>query len=105
MPLAYDDPKNPIRLVEHALVTRAGGLQAIITGPAATAHSTLRTRCLNTGPNDDPNPATVLADVRPDSSAPRVEQKITRDLGQPEYKQIDLRAFEISRPDFVVASR
>ena len=28
MPLAYDDPKNPIRHVEHALVTRAGGLQA-----------------------------------------------------------------------------
>ncbi len=45
----------------------------------------------------------VLADVRPGSSAPPEEQKINRDLRQPEYKQIDLRAFEDSQPDFVVS--
>jgi suppressor of ftsI len=102
MPLAYHDPKNPIKIVEHALVPPAGRLEAVVTGPAASVHSTLRTRCVNTGPDGDPNPAMVLADIRPGSSAPPVEQKINRDLRQPEYKETDLRAFEASQPDFVV---
>jgi suppressor of ftsI len=103
MPVAYHDPRNPIRIVEHALVPPAGRLEAIVTGPATSVHSTLRTRCVNTGPTGDPNPAMVLADVRLGSSAPPVKQKINRDLRQPEYKQIDLRAFEASQPDFVVS--
>jgi suppressor of ftsI len=103
MPLAYHDPKNPIEIVEHALVPPAGRLEAVVTGPAASVHSTLRTRCVNTGPDGDPNPAMVLADVRPGSSALPIEQKINRDLRQPPHKQVDLRAFEASRPDFVVS--
>ncbi len=103
MPLAYHDPKNPIMIVEHALVPPAGRLEAIVTGPTASAHSALRTRCVNTGPDGDPNPAMVLADVRPGSLAPHLQQKINRDFMQPEYKQIDLRVFEASQPDFVVA--
>ncbi|HXM93927.1 MAG TPA: multicopper oxidase family protein [Candidatus Dormibacteraeota bacterium] len=103
LPLAYHDPKNPIKIVEHALVPPAGRLEAVVTGPAANAHATLRTRCVNTGPDGDPDPAMVLADVRPPSSAPPVKQKINVDLRQPEYKQIDLRAFEASEPDFVMS--
>jgi suppressor of ftsI len=103
MPLAYHDPRNPIKVVEHALVPPAGRLEAIVTGPAANVHSTLRTRCVDTGPDGDPNPAMVLTDVRPGPSVPPVSQKINRDLRPPEYKQIDLRAFEASKPDFVVA--
>jgi suppressor of ftsI len=102
MPLAYHDAKNPINIVEHALVPPAGRLEAIVTGPIASAHSALRTRCVDTGPDGDPNPAMVLADVRPDSSAPLVKQKVNHDL-RPEYKQIDLRAFEASQPDFIVS--
>src|SRR6202795_5123610 len=51
MPLAYHDPNNPIKIVEHALVPPAGRLEAIVTGPAARVHSALRTRCVNTGPD------------------------------------------------------
>jgi suppressor of ftsI len=102
IPLAYHDPKHPTRFVEHALVPPAGRLEAIVTGPAAGAHSTLRTLCVNTGPDGDPNPAMVLADIRPGSSAPLTKQEAHRDLGQPEYHQVDLRAFEGSHPDFVV---
>ncbi len=103
MPLAYHDQKNPTKIVDHALVPPAGRLEAIVTGPSASAHSAFRTRCVDTGPDGDPNPAMVLADIRGGSSARPVKQKINRDLTPPEYKQIDLRAFETSQPDFVVS--
>jgi suppressor of ftsI len=103
MPLAYHDPKNPTKILEHALVPPAGRLEAIVTGPAATVHSTLRTRCVNTGPDGDANPTMVLADIRPDSAPPLVKQVVNRDLKPAEYKQIDLRAYEASQPDFVVS--
>jgi FtsP/CotA-like multicopper oxidase with cupredoxin domain len=45
----------------------------------------------------------VLADIRPGSLAPLVKQKVNRDLKPPEYRQIDLRVFEASQPDFVVS--
>jgi suppressor of ftsI len=102
MPLAYHDPKNPKELVEHALVPPAGRVEAIVTGSAASVHATLRTRCVNTGPDGDANPAMVLADVRPGSLAPRLQQTINGDLTQPEYRPIDLRTFEAAKPDFVV---
>ncbi len=102
MPLAYHDQKNPTKIVDHALVPPAGRLEAIVTGPSASAHSAFRTRCVDTGPDGDPNPAMVLADIRGGSSARPVKQKVNRDLTPPEYKQIDLRAFETSQPDFVV---
>ena len=103
MPLAYHDQKNPTKIVDHALVPPAGRLEAIVTGPSASAHSAFRTRCVDTGPDGDPNPAMVLADIRGGSSARPVKQKVNRDLTPPEYKQIDLRAFETSQPDFVVS--
>lgn len=101
MPLAYHDPKNPTKIVEHVLVAPAGRLEAVVTGPDSTAHASLRSLCVNTGPDGDPNPAMVLADIRPGSSTSRVAQRTNRDLRKPEYKQIDLQAFEQSEPDFV----
>jgi len=103
MPLAYHDRKNPTKIVDHALVPPAGRMEVIVTGPPTSAHSALRTRCVDTGPDGDPNPAMVLADIRPGSSAPLVEQSAKRDVRPPEYKQIDLRTFEASQPDFVVS--
>jgi FtsP/CotA-like multicopper oxidase with cupredoxin domain len=101
MPLAYHDPKNPAKIVEHALVSPAGRLEAIVTGPDSNARSTLRTLCVNTGLAGDPNPAMVLADIRPGSSTAPVRQRTDRDSRKPEFKQIDLKAFEQSEPDFV----
>ena len=101
MPLAYHDSKNPTKIVEHALVPPAGRLEAIVTGPHSNVHATLRTLCVNTGPDGDPNPAMVLADVRPGSFTPSLQQRTNRDSRKPEFKQIDLQAFEQSEPDFV----
>jgi suppressor of ftsI len=63
MPLAYHEPKSPTRTTNHLLVAPAGRLEAIVTGPPPGTHSALRTLCVNTGPNGDPNPEMVLADL------------------------------------------
>jgi FtsP/CotA-like multicopper oxidase with cupredoxin domain len=63
MPLAYHEPKSPTRTTNHLLVAPAGRLEAIVTGPPPGMHSALRTLCVNTGPNGDPNPEMVLADL------------------------------------------
>jgi FtsP/CotA-like multicopper oxidase with cupredoxin domain len=69
MPLAYHEPKRPTRESSHMLLSPAGRLEAIVTGPPSGSHSALRTLCVNTGPDGDPNPEMVLADLVP----PRTE--------------------------------
>ncbi len=102
MPLAYHDPKHPRKIVEHALVPPAGRLEAIVTGPDAGAHASLRTLCVDTGSAGDPNGAMVLADLHAGSAAPPEPQRNRRKLAPPEYKSIDLQAYESSKPDFSV---
>src|SRR5882757_4269504 len=102
MPLAYHDREHPTKVVEHALVPPAGRLEAIVTGPEVGAQSALRTLCVDTGSAGDPNPAMVLADLRAGSSAPPIAARNSRKLAPPEYKSLDLSAYEISQPDFTV---
>jgi len=69
MPLAYHDPKHRMRTTNHILLAPAGRVEAIVTGPPGGAHGALRTLCVDTGPDGDPNPEMVLADLiqpRPD---------------------------------------
>src|SRR6266550_7957829 len=63
MPLAYHEPNNPTRTTNHLLLAPAGRLEAIVTGPEPGTHSALRSLCVDTGPDGDPNPEMVLADV------------------------------------------
>ena len=63
MPLAYRDPKYPTRATDHLLVSPAGRVEAIITGPPSGTRATLRTLCVATGSAGDPNPEMVLADL------------------------------------------
>ena len=68
MPLAYHEPKRPTRISNHLLLAPAGRLEAIVTGPPLGMHGALRTLCVDTGPDGDPNPAMVMADVVQPSS-------------------------------------
>jgi suppressor of ftsI len=102
MPLAYHDPNRPRKLVDHALVPPAGRLEAIVTGPGAAAHASLRTLCVDTGSLGDPNPGMVLADLHTGSSAQPAPERNNRKLRPPEYKSVDLSAYESSQPDFTV---
>lgn len=102
MPLAYHDPKHPRKIADHALVPPAGRLEAIVTGPDAGAHASLRTLCVDTGPAGDPNAAMVLADLRAGTRKPPTPEKSTRKLTPPEYHSLDLKAYESAEPDFTV---
>jgi len=63
MPLAYHDPAIRTRSMKHVLLPPAGRVEAIVTGPPVDSHAALRSRCFDTGPDGDPNPAMILADI------------------------------------------
>src|SRR6202030_3516275 len=63
MPIAEHDPSRRTRSADHVLLPPAGRLEAIVTGPAATAPGRLVSRCVDTGPQGDANPAMILADI------------------------------------------
>ena len=71
MPLAFHDPKRRTKSVNHVFLPPAGRVEAIVAGPPIGTHGSLRTLCIDTGPDGDPNPAMTLADlvVRPHTAA------------------------------------
>jgi FtsP/CotA-like multicopper oxidase with cupredoxin domain len=101
IPIAYHDPNRPTRVADHVLLPPAGRVEAIVIGPAEGTLGFLSTRCVDTGPEGDPNPAMVLADAVPGSgvsSGPRIAL-----AKQPAaYKIIDLTSEEGAAPRFVV---
>jgi FtsP/CotA-like multicopper oxidase with cupredoxin domain len=101
MPIAYHESAHPTRTVNHFLLPPAGRIEALVTGPPSRAHATLRSLCVNTGPEGDPNPGMVLADVVPGIPAAPLLPKSTTTLNPPAHKTIDVQAKEKSDPDFV----
>jgi suppressor of ftsI len=107
MPLAYHEPKRPTRTSSHLLLAPAGRLEAIVTGPPSEPHRALRTLCVDTGPNGDPNPGMVLADLVPPSSAqsatdPAPEQVHAIDDRPPRHKASDVEPLKKAAPNFTV---
>ncbi len=107
MPLAYRDPRHSTRTTSHLLLAPAGRLEAIVTGPPPGVHAALRTLCVDTGPDGDPNPEMVLADLAHRGSEqstgdPRSRQIHAIDNRPPVYKLINVERLEKTAPDFVV---
>jgi len=104
MPLAYHEPKNPKLIANHMLVAPAGRLEAVVTGPPPGAHAALRTLCVDTGPDGDPNPEVVLADLG--SSGPRrgpvARAQVNVDKRSPIYKPVDVETLKKTAPSFKV---
>jgi suppressor of ftsI len=103
MPLAYHDPAVRKRTMRHVLVPPAGRVEAIVTGPPADSHAALRTRCFDTGPDGDSNPAMILADIVP--TQPSNLKTRPRLGGAPVYITFPpetLKRAEASEPQFVV---
>src|SRR5437016_4015246 len=103
MPLAYHDPSIRTRSMSHVLLPPAGRVEAIVTGPAADSHAALRTRCFDTGPDGDSNPAMDLADIV--SAPPSNVQTLPALGGAPVYASFPpttLKRVESSEPQFVV---
>ena len=101
MPIALHDPYHPTRIVGHVLLPPAGRLEAIVTGPAAGTPRHLISRCVDTGPDGDPNPAMVLADIVPRPGAGST-QKVLESSRKPDLKNLDLAAEEKAPPRFTV---
>ena len=100
MPIAQHDPNHPSRLADHVLLAPAGRMEAIVTGPAAGAAIRLISRCVDTGPQGDPNPAMVLADVVPKPAS--ASAKISESPVAANLKSLDLAAEEKTPPRFTV---
>jgi len=103
MPLAYHDPSIRKRSMSHVLVPPAGRVEAIVTGPSPDSHAAMRTRCFDTGPDGDTNPAMVLADIV--SAPPSNPQTLPAIDGAPVYASFPgttLKRVETSKPQFVV---
>jgi suppressor of ftsI len=102
MPLAYHDPAIRTRSMSHVLVPPGGRVEAIVTGPSSDSHATLRTRCFDTGPDGDPNPAMVLADIIP-AQSPTQNPRRGDDVA-PVYVRFSetvLKRVQHSEPQFV----
>src|SRR5205085_3948665 len=85
------------------LVARAGRLEAIVIGPAADAHASLRTRCFDSGPEGDSNPAMVLADiVSSQNVTPQNRPALGGDAVFVKYPSTVLSRVQSSQPEFLV---
>jgi FtsP/CotA-like multicopper oxidase with cupredoxin domain len=105
MPLAFHDPKRRVEFADHILVPPAGRVEAIVTGPRSGAEASLRTRCFDTGPDGDPNPAMVLADLAGKVPAAHKIATTFTVPQMPVYKPLSpklIARVEKSVPDFVV---
>jgi FtsP/CotA-like multicopper oxidase with cupredoxin domain len=103
MPFAYHDPSIRKRSMSHVCVPPAGRVEAIVTGPSADSHAALRSRCFDTGPDGDSNPAMVLADIV--SAQPSSLEGRPPLGGAPVYATFPpavLKRVEASEPQFVV---
>src|SRR5260370_32592288 len=102
MPLAYHDPSIRTRSMSHVLLPPAGRVEAIVTGPPADSHVALRSRCFDTGPDGDSNPAMILADIvsaKPSSLQPR--PALVRSPVYATFSPTVLKRIETSEPQFV----
>jgi suppressor of ftsI len=100
IPIARHDPNHRTRIADHVLLPPAGRLEAIVTGPVTGAPRRLISHCVNTGPDGDPNPAMILADIIPHSA--NSPAKAAKSSLQPEFKTLDLTAEEKAAPRFTV---
>jgi FtsP/CotA-like multicopper oxidase with cupredoxin domain len=100
-PIGQHDPGHPTRVANHVLLPPAGRLEAIVTGPAGGTGRRLITHCVDTGPDGDPNPAMVLADVAVRSWADPAG-KVSESSVKPDIKAVDVTAEEKTPPRFTV---
>jgi FtsP/CotA-like multicopper oxidase with cupredoxin domain len=88
---------------QHVFVPPAGRVEAIVTGPPAGAHVTLRTLCVNKGPAGGVNQASILADIVPASPSDQAMQAVPVSSQPPVYKSdAGVSVAEAKPPQFVV---
>jgi FtsP/CotA-like multicopper oxidase with cupredoxin domain len=102
MPLALHNPQRPTRRADHVLVPPAGRVEVIVTGRRDGARSTLRTRCVDAGPDGDATPAMILADVVPAPADATSHRLPVTDARPAVYRIPDLTPVKAAAPQFVL---
>jgi FtsP/CotA-like multicopper oxidase with cupredoxin domain len=104
MPLAHHEPQHATRITNHLLLAPAGRLEAIVTGPARGGRASLRTLCVDAGPDGDPHPGMVLADIMQPAPHQTSSSPAGRTINRrpPSYKTIDLEPLKKSEPNLIV---
>jgi suppressor of ftsI len=101
IPLAYTAPDKPTMKMDHVSLPPGGRVEAIVEGPEQGAHATLRSLCVNTGPDGDWNPGMVLADTAPHSPPDPALYAVASGYIAPAPKTVNLTSYEQTTPDFV----
>jgi FtsP/CotA-like multicopper oxidase with cupredoxin domain len=99
-PIAHRDPTRPTRLMDHVLLPPASRVEAIVEAPTREGRLALRTRCIDSGPDGDPHPGMVLADVAVSRSAPATPKETPSIDATPTVKVVDLEHIEAQPPVF-----
>ena len=105
MPLAFHAPAHRVEFASHVLLPPAGRVEAIVIGPRPGIRASLRTLCFDTGPDGDPNPAMVLADLVNVKEARPEFRTAQEDAPMPVPKPLPhalIARVESSSPDFIV---
>jgi FtsP/CotA-like multicopper oxidase with cupredoxin domain len=106
MPLTYHDPKRHPEELRHVLLAPAGRAEVIVRGPKPGRTASLRSLCVNTGADGDPNPEMVLADLDTDAKeSPPVHFVQAGPYDKAIYKPVPSRIrnhLQRSVPDFTV---
>ena len=102
VPLALHDPQRPTRRADHVLVPPAGRLEAIVKGRSDGVRSVLRSRCVDTGPDGDPNPAMIVAYLVPERDGASSRSVPVVDARPPTYQLVDLEQVKSADPQFVM---
>jgi FtsP/CotA-like multicopper oxidase with cupredoxin domain len=99
MPIAQHDPNHRTRIANHVLLPPAGRLEAIVTGLPMGTPQRLISRCVDTGPDGDPNPGMILADI---VQRPAAVSKLNtvQSSTEPNFQTLDLAAEEKAPPRF-----
>jgi FtsP/CotA-like multicopper oxidase with cupredoxin domain len=99
VPIGAHDPDHPMWASDHVLLPPAGRVETIVHGPSGHQPARLISRCVDTGPDGDPNPQMILADIvsEPTSSTRKMApSKVT-----PRIKLVNVLEHEQRAPDFV----
>jgi suppressor of ftsI len=102
LPVAYHDPGRSPRRVDHVLLPPAGRVEAIVMAQEERGRAVLRTRCVDTGPDGDPNPGMILADIASTDTAPAGPPELVRvaTAWPPAFNLVDVQRMKREPPRF-----
>lgn len=105
VPLAYHNPSRRTEVFQHVLLAPAGRVEMVVMGPKAGTMASLRSRCVDTGADGDPNREMVLADLDETVRDAEIEALQNAGVYAAVYRPLgdgEIGGLETSDPQFTV---